>query len=93
MVLIHLLSLLDLFSAVIILGGHYGLFGAPLLYVAVYLVVKLIFFRDWMSTIDVAAAGYAVYLFFADGGTGLTWLFMLYFLYKTSVWLFFTLTN
>lgn len=93
MVLIHLLGLFDLLAAVFLLGGHFGIFRIVLLYVAMYLVIKLVFFRNWMSVIDVLAAVYAIYMFFAGGGTGITWFFMIWFAYKTSVWLFFTLTN
>jgi hypothetical protein len=93
MVLIHILGLLDLFAAVTLLGGHFGIFHFVLLYTAIYLITKLFFFRNWMSIIDVLAALYAIYLFFAGSGTGITWFFMIWFAYKTAVWLFFTLTN
>lgn len=64
----------------------------PLLYVAIYLIVKLFFFRDWLSFIDAAAGIYAIFLFFGLA-SGLTWFFVAYFIYKMCVWLFFTLGN
>jgi hypothetical protein len=93
LMLVHLLSLLDLFAALAIFGGHFGIVHMLLLYAAIYLLAKLFFFRDALSIIDTAAALYALYMFFAGHGNGLTWLFLIYFMYKTSVWLFFSLTH
>lgn len=90
--LVHLLALLDILSAGFLVLGHFHLIRIPLLYVAIYLITKLFFFRDWLSFIDAAAAIYAVFLFFGFA-SGLTWLFVFYFAYKTAVWLFFTLGN
>jgi hypothetical protein len=91
--LMHVLALLDLLAAAGILAGHFDLITKPLLYVAVYLLSKLVFFRDWLTMIDAAAAVYAIALIFMDGGNGLTWLFMIWFLYKTSVWFFYTFAS
>jgi hypothetical protein len=91
--LMHVLALLDLLSAAAILAGHFDLIAKPLLYVAVYLLSKLIFFRDWLTIIDALAALYAIALIFMDYGNGLTWIFMVWFLYKTSVWFFYTFAN
>jgi hypothetical protein len=88
--LVHLLSLFDALAAVVIFLGHFGLVHTPLLYAALYLIVKLFFFRDVLSIIDTAAALYAVYLYFTGAGVGITWLFMIFFGYKVSVWLFYT---
>jgi hypothetical protein len=91
--LVHILGILDALAAVCLLLGHYGLIHTPLWYAAIYLASKIFFFRDVLSVIDVCAALYAVYLFFAGNGVGLTWLFIIFFLYKTSVWLFYSLAN
>lgn len=89
----HVLGILDLLAAVFMLGGHYGMIKVPLLYTAIYLFAKFALFRDFFSAIDAMAGVYAVYLFFVQDGSGLTWLFMIFFLYKTSVWMFYTLGN
>ena len=90
--LVHILGLLDLAAAAIMIGGHYSLFKIPLFYAAIYLGVKVFFWRDWLSIVDAAAAIYCVLLFFGFA-SGLTWFFMVYFLYKASVWLFFTMSH
>ena len=87
--LVHLLALLDILAAGTILGGHLHLFRVPLLYAAIYFVTKLFFFRDILSIIDACAALYCVFIFFGVVSSGLTWFFMLYFLYKTSIWVFY----
>ena len=90
--LVHILALLDALSAVFLVLGHFHIVKIPLLYVAIYLFSKLVFFRDWLSFIDAIAGIYALLLFFGLG-SGLTWLFVAYFVYKLAVWLFFTLGN
>ena len=86
------MAVLDLLSAGFIVLGHFHLVHLPLIAVAVYLAAKLFFFRDWLSFMDAAAAVYTLFLFFGFA-SGLTWLFVLYFAYKTSVWLFFAFAN
>jgi hypothetical protein len=90
--LVHLLGLLDLAAVGIMLGGHYALFKIPLFYAAIYLLTKIAFWRDWLSIVDACAAVYCILLFFGLG-SGLTWFFVVYFVYKTSVWLFYTMAN
>jgi len=90
--LVNVLGLLDLISASIMVGGHFGIFKVPLLYAAIYLLVKLFFWRDTLSFIDAAAGVYCIFLFFG-AASGLTWLFALYFSYKTAVWLFYAMAN
>jgi hypothetical protein len=85
--LFHLLSLLDMLSGVILLGGHFELFKIPVLYAALYLGGKILFWRDFFSFVDLAAAAYFVFVFFGHE-SALTWVFFIYFLYKFSVWLF-----
>lgn len=90
--LVHVLGLLDAFAAGTMVLGHFQVVHAPLLYAALYLFIKLFFFRDWLSFIDAAAAIYCVALFFGVV-SGLTWLFFTYFFYKTSVWVFYSFAN
>jgi len=90
--LVHLLGLLDLAAASIMLAGHYGAFKIPLVYAAIYLVTKVFFFRDWLSIMDALAALYCLLILFGLH-SGFVWFFMIYFLYKTSIWLFFTMAN
>ncbi len=90
--LVHLLGLLDLVAGTIMVAGHYHIIKIPLLYAAIYLITKIFFWRDWLSIIDALAALYCVALFFGLT-SGLTWFFVFYFLYKTCVWLFYTLAN
>lgn len=85
--LFHLLSILDIVAAFIMIGGHFGLLKIPLLYCAIYLAGKLIFWRDFFSIVDALAAIYLVFVFFGHA-SALTWVFSFYFLYKFSVWLF-----
>ena len=90
--LFHVLAILDIISVIIMLFGHYGAFKIPLLYVTIYFLAKLFFFRDVLSFIDVCAGIYCIFLFFGLSGI-LTWIFVAYFAYKTVVWLFFTMAN
>jgi hypothetical protein len=90
--LVHLLGLLDLLGAISLVLGHYGVIHFVMLYTAVYFFAKLAFFHDWLSWIDTAAGIYAVFLFFG-AASSLTWFFVAYFLYKTSVWLFYALSH
>jgi len=85
--LFHLLTILDTVAAFSLVLGHYGLVKIPLLYFAIYLAGKLIFWRDFFSIVDAIAAIYFVFVFFGHA-SGLTWLFVVYFLYKFSVGLF-----
>ena len=91
--LIHLLGLLDALAAVVLFLGHYDLVGIPLLYAAIYLATKIFFFRDFLSLMDLLAALYAVYLYFSADGSTLTWLFLGFFAYKTSIWLFYSFAD
>ena len=86
--LVHILAILDMLNTNIIVLGHYHIVNLPLITITIYLDVKLFFFRDWLSFVDAAAAIYCLLLFFGLS-SGLTWLFVLYFAYKTGVWLFF----
>ena len=90
--LVTLLALLDLVSAGLLVAGHYGLVRIPLLYVTVYLVAKLFFYRDWLTWIDAAAGVYALFVLFGVHNA-LTWVFVGFFLYKTLTWLFYTLSG
>ena len=90
--LVHVLGLLDALAGIMLIAGHYGAFKIPLLYVAVYLLVKLFFWRDWLSFIDAAAGIHAIFVFFG-AASALTWFFAFYFAYKTAVWLFFAMAN
>jgi hypothetical protein len=91
--LIHLLAFLDALAALALIGGHYGLIRIPLLYAAIYLCVKIFFFRDILSIIDFAAGLYAIVLLFLGHGVGLTWLFVFWFIYKTMVWAFYSIAS
>ncbi len=91
--LFHILALLDIFSVVVLLFGHYGIMRLPLIYAAVYLVSKLFFYRDVLTFIDAIIALYFLYVFFVQHGTGLTWLIILYFIYKTIIWMFYSFAN
>ena len=88
--LYHILAILDILSVIILLLGQYGLTRIPLLYAAVYLLSKLFFFRDVLTFIDAGVALYFLYVFFVQHGTGLTWLVVIYFAYKTITWLFYS---
>lgn len=90
--LIHVLGVLDLLAAGLLLAGHADLVRVPLLYAAIYLGSKLLLFRDAMSVIDAAAGVYCVLVFFGVH-SGLVWLFLIYYVYKTSVWVLFSLAN
>jgi hypothetical protein len=91
-VLLYLLTFLDVVAAGILVLGHFGVLKIPLLYVALYLAGKLLFWRDFFSIVDALAAVYFVFVFFGHAST-LTWLFLVYFLYKFSTWLFGSLAN
>lgn len=90
--LFHILTILDAFSTLVLIAGHFGLWKTPLLYIALYLCGKLLFWRDAFSIMDFAAGVYAVFVYFGHAGF-LTWLFAVYFLYKFSVWMYTTLGN
>jgi hypothetical protein len=90
--LFHLLSILDLLAAGVMVGGHFGLWRVPLLYVALYLAGKLVFWRDALSVIDAIVAVYLVFVFFGHPSV-LTWVFLAYFLYKISNWFFMSFGN
>jgi hypothetical protein len=86
-VLFHILSLLDAVAGLVLIGGHFALWKTPLLYVALYLCGKIVFWRDPFSIMDFAVGVYAVFVYFGHAGF-LTWLFVAYFLYKLSVWMY-----
>jgi hypothetical protein len=90
--LVHVLGLLDVLAAGTLVAGHVGLWKIPLLYAAVYLGCKLFLFRDALSIIDAAAAVFCVLVFFGLH-SGLVWVFLIFYAYKTSVWLFYTLAS
>ncbi len=85
--LFPLLSFLDMVAAATLIGGHYEFFRVPLLYMALYLVGKLIFWQDAFTIIDAIAAIYFVFVFFGHA-SALTWIFVVWFVYKFSIWLF-----
>lgn len=90
--LIHVLGVLDVLATGVLFGGHVGLWKVPLVYAAVYLGSKLFLFRDALSVIDAVAAIYCILVFFGLH-SGLVWVFLIFYLYKTSVWVFFSLAN
>lgn len=91
--LFHVLALLDIVCVILLVFGHYGLMRLPLLYAALYLVSKLLFYRDILTIIDAALALYFLYVFFAGHGTALTWLIAIYFAYKSMVWMFYSFAS
>jgi hypothetical protein len=90
--LVHLLGILDLAAASIMVAGHYELLKIPLIYAAIFLLTKLFFWRDWLSFMDAFAGVYCLFIFFG-ASSGFVWFFVVYFVYKTSVWLFYTMAN
>lgn len=80
-----LFQILDLFTALILIGGQFGLVsGSIIFYQATYLVIKgLWYWKDPFSWLDIVCAVYMFLMIF-----GLTWwgayLMAAYFIYKFS---------
>ncbi|MEK6922843.1 MAG: hypothetical protein AABX08_03525 [Nanoarchaeota archaeon] len=83
--IIWLLNILDLIVALILIGAHFNILIYLVIPAIIYLVVKgIIFIKDPFSIIDIAIAVYLAIL--ASGiKTFLTWIFVLYLLYKTII--------
>lgn len=91
--LYHVLSVLDAIVAIIMVAGHFELVRIPLLYAAIYLAGKLFFWRDFFSIVDAAIGVYLFFFVFFGHASVLTWVFLVWFLYKISIWLFSSMSH
>jgi hypothetical protein len=76
-----ILSVIDLIAAGILVLGHFGVLTIPVAMAGVYLTVKIVFWRDIFTIIDFAAGVYCGFVALGHSGV-LTWLFLVYFVYK-----------
>ena len=85
MLALWILNILDLAVATILIGVHFGFFIAAIVPTIMYLIIKgLILIKDPFSIIDIMIAIYLIILAFGIK-TFLTWIFVIYLLYKTII--------
>ncbi len=78
-----ILSVLDLLAAAMMVLGHLGFFAVPVAMAGIYLALKIIFWRDLFSIIDCVAGVYCGFVALGHRGV-LTWIFLVYFVYKAA---------
>lgn len=76
--MILLLGIMDLLAATWIILAHFGLvgYGSSVVFI-IYLMSKLLMFRDWISAMDFLAAIYLLAIFYGLH-TFLAWIFAAY---------------
>ncbi len=87
-----ILSILDLVGAAIMVLGHYQIIAIPVAMAGIYLCLKLIFWRDVFTILDACAGVYLGFVAFGHSGF-LTWVFLVYFLYKGATGALFTMST